>query len=121
LTLYQQLGELDRQGINGVYWLEIVGQRPDGLVVVRNITEGAKREVQSVQTAIEPVSRNLPAPSPAAHAATACRGWGSGGGGRLDHESHERRRKARKGFAPFVGFRGFRVPDVSRSRHFREN
>jgi hypothetical protein len=40
--------------LNGVYWLEIVAKRPDGLVVVSNITEGAKREVESVQAAIEP-------------------------------------------------------------------
>ncbi|HBY98372.1 MAG TPA: hypothetical protein DEP84_31260 [Chloroflexi bacterium] len=40
--------------LNGVYWLEIVAERPDGLVVVSNITEGAKREVESVQAAIEP-------------------------------------------------------------------
>jgi hypothetical protein len=40
--------------LNGVYWLEIVSKRPDGLVVVSNITEGAKREVESVQAAIEP-------------------------------------------------------------------
>jgi SAM-dependent methyltransferase len=40
--------------LNSVYWLEIVGQRPDGLMVVSNLTEGAKREVESVQTAIEP-------------------------------------------------------------------
>ena len=53
-------GELDRQGINGICWLEIVGQRPDGPVVVRNTTEGARREVQSVQAAIGPVSRYPP-------------------------------------------------------------
>ena len=40
--------------LNGVYWLEIVGQRPDGLVVVSNLTEGAKRKVENVQVAIEP-------------------------------------------------------------------
>jgi hypothetical protein len=40
--------------LNGVYWLQIIGQRPDGLVVVRNVNEGAKREVESVQAAIEP-------------------------------------------------------------------
>lgn len=40
-------------GANGVYWLEILERRPDGLVVVSNITEGAKRQVESVQTAIE--------------------------------------------------------------------
>ena len=40
--------------LNGVYWLEIVAKRPDGLVVVSNITEGTKREVENVQAAIEP-------------------------------------------------------------------
>ncbi len=40
--------------LNSVYWLEIIGRRPDGLVVVRNITEGAKREVEDVQAVIEP-------------------------------------------------------------------
>lgn len=41
-------------GANGVYWIEIIARRPDGLVVVSNITEGAKRKVDSVQAAIEP-------------------------------------------------------------------
>ncbi|MEW6717258.1 MAG: N-6 DNA methylase [Chloroflexota bacterium] len=40
--------------LNGVYWLEVVGQRPDGLVVVSNLTEGAKRKVENVQATIEP-------------------------------------------------------------------
>jgi SAM-dependent methyltransferase len=40
--------------LNGVYWMEIVGQSPDGLVVVSNLTEGGKREVENVQAAIEP-------------------------------------------------------------------
>ena len=40
--------------LNGVYWLEIVARRPDGLVVVSNVTEGGKYEVESVQAAIEP-------------------------------------------------------------------
>lgn len=43
-------------GANAVYWVNIVAQRPDGLVVVSNITEGAKRKVESVQSAIEPDS-----------------------------------------------------------------
>jgi SAM-dependent methyltransferase len=43
-------------GANGVYWVSIVGERPDGLVVVANITEGAKRQVDSVQA---PVERDL--------------------------------------------------------------
>jgi len=41
-------------GANGVYWLEILTKRPDGLLVVRNITEGAKREVEPVTMEIEP-------------------------------------------------------------------
>jgi len=41
-------------GANAVYWVEIVGKRPDGLVVISNITEGAKKKVDSIQSAIEP-------------------------------------------------------------------
>jgi len=41
-------------GANGVYWVDIFDKRPDGLVVVSNITEGAKRKVESIQAAIEP-------------------------------------------------------------------
>ncbi len=41
-------------GANGVYWVNIVDRRPDGLVIISNITEGAKREVESIQAAIEP-------------------------------------------------------------------
>jgi hypothetical protein len=37
-----------------VYWVEPVLHRPDGLVVVRNITEGAKVKVQEVTEALEP-------------------------------------------------------------------
>jgi hypothetical protein len=41
-------------GANGVYWVDIIDRRPDGLVLVANIIEGAKRQVESVQMAIEP-------------------------------------------------------------------
>jgi hypothetical protein len=41
-------------GANGVYWVDIIDKRPDGLVVVSNITEGAKRKVENIQMAIEP-------------------------------------------------------------------
>lgn len=41
-------------GANAVYWLERVHERPDGLVVVRNIVEGAKTQVNEVVEAIEP-------------------------------------------------------------------
>ena len=41
-------------GANAVYWMRIVGVRPDGLVVVKNLTKGAKRRVDETQAAIEP-------------------------------------------------------------------
>jgi len=41
-------------GANAIYWIEIISKRPDGLIVVRNITEGAKREVEAVTAEIEP-------------------------------------------------------------------
>ncbi len=41
-------------GANGVYWLEILAERPDGLLVVRNVTEGAKRKVEAITTELEP-------------------------------------------------------------------
>jgi len=41
-------------GANAVYWVEIAYKRPDGLVVIRNITEGAKVEVDEVTEPIEP-------------------------------------------------------------------
>jgi methylase of polypeptide subunit release factors len=43
-------------GANGVYWVEIKDTTPAGLAYVVNITEGAKREVESLQA---PVERDL--------------------------------------------------------------
>lgn len=40
-------------GANGIYWVNIVSRRPDGLVVISNITEGAKREVENLTATIE--------------------------------------------------------------------
>jgi SAM-dependent methyltransferase len=40
-------------GANAVYWVDIVHKRPNGLVVVRNITEGAKVKVEEVTEPIE--------------------------------------------------------------------
>ena len=39
---------------NSIYWVEILAERPDGLVVVRNVTEGAKRKAESVTVELEP-------------------------------------------------------------------
>lgn len=41
-------------GANAVYWVDVVLKRPDGLVVVRNVTEGAKVKVNEVTEVIEP-------------------------------------------------------------------
>jgi SAM-dependent methyltransferase len=41
-------------GANGVFWVEITGERPGGLVMISNITERAKRKVQQVHAAVEP-------------------------------------------------------------------
>ncbi len=38
---------------NGCFWVEPVAERGDGLVVVANFTEGAKRRVDSVEGAVE--------------------------------------------------------------------
>jgi hypothetical protein len=39
--------------INGVFWLSVNGKRPDGLLMVSNVTDRAKRPVPSLQTSIE--------------------------------------------------------------------
>ena len=41
-------------GANGVYWVEVLEWRKDGMAVVRNLTAGSKREVDEVQAVIEP-------------------------------------------------------------------
>ncbi|MGQ9823285.1 MAG: N-6 DNA methylase, partial [Thermogutta sp.] len=40
-------------GANAVFWIEVLHERPDGVLVVRNLTEGAKRGVPSVNAEIE--------------------------------------------------------------------
>jgi SAM-dependent methyltransferase len=39
---------------NGIYWVEVVSKRPDGLIVVSNLSEGARNSVENVQAAVEP-------------------------------------------------------------------
>lgn len=41
-------------GANAVYWVEKIQERKDGTVLVKNITEGAKREVDEIQAILEP-------------------------------------------------------------------
>lgn len=41
-------------GANGVYWVEVVMKRPDGLFVVQNLTEGGRIRVEEVTEPIEP-------------------------------------------------------------------
>jgi hypothetical protein len=40
--------------LNGVYWLEIVEERPDDLIVVTNLVGAGKKKIRSEQAAIEP-------------------------------------------------------------------
>lgn len=40
-------------GANGIYWVEVVGERPGGLSIIANITEGARRAIPQTQAAIE--------------------------------------------------------------------
>ena len=51
---YQAHEGVNTGGANAVYWVEVVLKRPDGLVVVRNLTEGAKVKVDEVVEPIEP-------------------------------------------------------------------
>ena len=51
---YRAYEGVNTGGANGVFWLEILKKRSDGLLLVRNITEGAKREVPPVTATIEP-------------------------------------------------------------------
>lgn len=39
---------------NGIYWVEIIGERPDGLVVVANLADVSRGRVESVQAPVEP-------------------------------------------------------------------
>jgi len=41
-------------GASGVFWMDVVGKRPGGQVMISNITETAKRKVVKIQAAIEP-------------------------------------------------------------------
>ncbi len=51
---YRARAGVSTGGANGVFWLKILTVRPDGPLVVENLTEGAKREVEQVMAAIEP-------------------------------------------------------------------
>ena len=39
---------------NGVYWVRILGRRPDGLVLIDNLEDVGKRKIASEQAAVEP-------------------------------------------------------------------
>jgi hypothetical protein len=40
-------------GANAIFWLEVLGERPGGLVMVSNINDGAKKKVEAITTAVE--------------------------------------------------------------------
>jgi hypothetical protein len=39
--------------VNGVFWIRIQGQRPGGVVIVANVTEGAKKALATTKAALE--------------------------------------------------------------------
>jgi len=53
-SYYQAHAGVYSGGANGVYFVEKLLQRPDGLVVISNLTEGAKVKVDQVREALEP-------------------------------------------------------------------
>jgi type I restriction-modification system DNA methylase subunit len=53
-SYYQAREGANSGGASGVYWVDIITKRPDGLVVISNITEKAKRPVENIQAPIEP-------------------------------------------------------------------
>ncbi|HKZ43001.1 MAG TPA: hypothetical protein VJ044_18725, partial [Candidatus Hodarchaeales archaeon] len=38
---------------NGIYWIDVVGERPDGLLLITNLGEISRPPVESIQAAIE--------------------------------------------------------------------
>jgi SAM-dependent methyltransferase len=40
-------------GANAVYWLEVLGERPGGLLMIGNVTENARKKVSRTQAAVE--------------------------------------------------------------------
>jgi len=51
---YEARAGANTGGANAVYWVNIAVRRPDGLVVVQNVTEAAKVKVDQVSETIEP-------------------------------------------------------------------
>jgi len=39
---------------NGIYWVRVLGKRPDGLLLIDNLEDVGKREIASEQAAVEP-------------------------------------------------------------------
>ncbi len=52
-SAYKAREGVNTGGANAVFWVEVTAKRPDGLVVVRNIVEGAKRKVDEVRRPLE--------------------------------------------------------------------
>lgn len=50
---YQAREGTNTGGSNAVFWVEVVGSRPGGNLIVSNITEGARKQVPSTQAAVE--------------------------------------------------------------------
>ena len=50
---YEAHAGLYSGGANAVYWLEVLSERPERSLIIRNITAGAKRVVERVTTEVE--------------------------------------------------------------------
>ena len=51
---YQAREGVNSGGANAIFWVEVIANRPGGLVIVSNFLEGAKKKPQQFQGAIEP-------------------------------------------------------------------
>ena len=50
---YQAHLGVNTGGANAVYCIDVIAQRPDNLVIISNLVDGAKRKVENVQAALE--------------------------------------------------------------------
>jgi len=41
-------------GANGVFWVRVIHKRPDNMLVIQNVTEGIRRQVEQVTAEVEP-------------------------------------------------------------------
>jgi len=52
-SLYEGREGVNTGGLNAVFWVEVIGSRPGGSLIISNVLKGAKKKVEKVQAAIE--------------------------------------------------------------------